>query len=82
MADKLLSTTETLKALNISRPTLYDWMRKGILKPVDMYPAQFKRRPKLMFRENEVRALMPAEHVERSDEKGTDDVSDRNKPAA
>src|SRR5438094_2253334 len=41
MSDKLLNTTETLKRLNISRPTLYDWMERGILKPVDMYPAQF-----------------------------------------
>lgn len=76
MSDKLLNTDETIKMLNISRPTLYDWMRKGILKPVDMYPAQFKRRPKLMFRESEVRTLMPAEHVEQPDEKK---ATNRNK---
>jgi predicted DNA-binding transcriptional regulator AlpA len=61
MSDKLLSTNETTKLLNISRPTLYKWMESGLLKPVDMYPAQFKRRPKLRFRESEVRRLMPTE---------------------
>ena len=61
MSERLLTTAETIKILNISRQTLYDWMKQGIIKPVDMYPAQFRRRPQLMFREHEVRALAPAE---------------------
>ena len=78
MSDRLLNTDETVKLLNISRPTLYGWMSKGIIKPVDMYPAQFKRRPKLWFRESDVKQLMPSEHVELEDKK----PSGRNKPAA
>ena len=78
MSNKLLTTSETLKMLNISRPTLYDWMERGILKPVDMYPARFKRRPKLMFREQEVKALAPAESIEQEE---TELPKNENKPA-
>lgn len=78
MSDKLLDTQETIKMLNISRPTLYVWMEKRILNPVDMYPAQFQRRPKLMFREDDVRKLMPAESVQR-DETEEPHAHDKNK---
>lgn len=64
MSDRLLNTDETVRLLHISRQTLYKWMSKRILNPVDMYPAQFERRPKLMFRESEVKRLMPAEPIE------------------
>lgn len=61
MPEKILDTKETLSRLNISRQTLYDWMKAGILKPVDIYPPQFKKRPKLYFRESDVEKLMPRE---------------------
>jgi hypothetical protein len=65
--------------LNISRTTLYDWMEKGILKPVDMYPSRFKRRPKLMFRESELKELMPSEPVEHEHNEESDKTKDTNK---
>lgn len=67
MSNRLLTTEQAIKMLRISRPTLYVWMKKGILKPVDMYPAQFQRRPALYFREEDVRALMPKESISDED---------------
>lgn len=81
MADRLLNTDETTKMLNISRPTLYDWMKRGIIKPVDMYPSHFRRRPKLLFRESEVRELMPAEPPVAEPSNDDDHRKKRNKAA-
>jgi predicted DNA-binding transcriptional regulator AlpA len=82
MSDRLLNTDETIKLLNISRPTLYEWMKKGILNPVDMYPSQFKRRPKLKFREEEVRKLMPAEPVQQDESEKPSRTRNKSKAAA
>ena len=77
MSGKLLDTKETLQRLHISRTTLYQWMEQGILTPVDIYPAQFKRRPLLKFREEDVEKLQPSESLKNETQEETSEPENK-----
>lgn len=53
----LLTAAEVIKLLRISRPTLYNWDKRGILRPLPASPAlQVRHR---LYRRADVERLMP-----------------------
>lgn len=55
-----MSVQEAIEALGISRATLYNWIRAGIIKPLPK-PAQLKKRGHTRFRRVDVERLVAPE---------------------
>ena len=55
--DDLLTASEVIRLLHISRPTLYNWDKRGVLRPIPASPAlQVRHR---LYRRADVERLMP-----------------------
>ena len=55
-----LSTQEVLKLLNISRTSLYNLMKRGVIKPIQR--KSVLKRPRLEFRRADVERLLGREN--------------------
>ncbi len=51
-----LNTQEALKELGISRKTLYKWMGRGMIRPINYNPL-FERQIRLLFARADIEAL-------------------------
>jgi len=60
-----LNTKEAVEALGISRDTLFTWIAKGKIKPIeDLFNPNLALRPANFFREEDVKALMGPTQLE------------------
>ncbi len=61
--NETLNTQEVLQELGISRGTLYKWMNRGLIRPVN-FNSLFERQSKLLFLKSDVANLKLQAHAQ------------------